>query len=132
MRPADEHLNPQEFEVLLFGAVDSGSSNVDSVLREQAEQHLNGCAVCRSMAERYRDAEKILETLESGHKASKNKDQVPTHGPDCPADEAWFHLAAGLVQEDEAERNVKHAVTCDRCGPLLKEAMEDLTQEMTV
>lgn len=132
MRPADEHLNPQEFEMLLFGAVDSGHNNVDSVLRKQAEQHLNGCAVCRSMAERYRDAEKILETLESGHRASRNKDQALTRGPDCPADEAWFHLAAGLVQEDEAERNVKHAVTCDRCGPLLKEAMEDLRQEMTL
>lgn len=133
MRPADAHLTPQEFELLLFEVADSNNSNATGASVPEAQQHLSECAGCRSVAERYRNAEEALRTLESGNKASvnKNRGNEPLRGPDCPIGKMWLSLAAGLMEEDEASRYVTHAATCDWCGPLLKESMEDLAQDVT-
>src|SRR5437868_1408492 len=40
MRPADAHLNPQEFELVLFGLADSGTSNTGNSEAFEAQQHL--------------------------------------------------------------------------------------------
>src|SRR5262245_12032751 len=130
MRPADRHLTPQELEALLFGA--AGSINVDApgAATPEAQQHLNRCAVCQAVAEKYRNAEKALTSLGSGAD-SGNRGRVPTRRPDCPDEEVWLSLAAGLLNKDDVTRYVSHAATCDWCGPLLKEAMEDLAQDAT-
>ncbi|HEY5027898.1 MAG TPA: hypothetical protein VIK39_05775, partial [Candidatus Angelobacter sp.] len=114
--------------MLLFGATDSGSDN--GTPSAQAEQHLNGCAACQSMAERYRKAEDALRNLESGNKAL-TRGRPAVRSAECPAEEVWLSLAAGLIEEDKAALYISHAATCDWCGPLLKESMEDLAQDVT-
>jgi tetratricopeptide (TPR) repeat protein len=143
MRPADMHLTPQELQLLLFGVTDSETSIADSAAAQEAQQHLSGCAVCQSVARKYTKADSLLRGLSSGNKGLRNVDvgngasdgegalDGPKRGTDCPAEQSWPNLAAGLIKEDEAARYVSHAAQCDWCGPQLKEAMEDLTQPVT-
>jgi CHAT domain-containing protein len=142
MRSADEHLTPQEIDQLLFGADDS-KDNAGGGAAPEAQQHLSGCAVCQSVAKKYTKADSLLRGLSSGNKGLRNPDvadklsgnqgrpQGPIRSGDCPADETWPSLAAGLMREEEAARYVSHAAQCDWCGPLLKESMEDLAQDVT-
>lgn len=143
MRPADMHLSPQELQSLLFGTTDSKTTIADSAAAQEAQQHLSGCAVCQSVAKKYTNADSLLRGLSFGNKGLRNQDvgdglsgdnkasDWPKRGADCPADETWPNLAAGLIREEEAARNVAHAARCDWCGPLLKESMEDLAQDAT-
>jgi cytochrome c-type biogenesis protein CcmH/NrfG len=125
MRLADAHLNPQEFESVLFGSANSSSVNTwDAQTLEEAQQHLKVCAACQAAAERYRKADEMLNGL---GRAS----QEPQRGVQCPAQETWELTAAGLLEADEAKVCVAHAAICDYCGRLLKEAMEDLAQDLT-
>ena len=55
---------------------------------------------------------------------------VPS-GPDCITDVEWLNVAAGLVPEVRARELMKHAVQCGHCGPLLKNAAETLSDEVT-
>jgi CHAT domain-containing protein/cytochrome c-type biogenesis protein CcmH/NrfG len=126
MRPADAHLTPQEMEQLLFGAA-SSNDNASGAAASEAQQHLSGCAVCQSVAERYRIADLRLSGLGKVHEGSR----LSTRGTECPADGVWIQLAAGLMDDKSASGHVSHAATCDWCGRLLKEAMEDLTQDVT-
>ena len=142
MRPADMHLTPQELQSLLFGADDS-KDNARGGAAPEAQQHLSGCVVCQSVAKKYTNADSLLRGLSFGNKGLQNvnvRDRLsgkkeipdrPKRGADCPADETWPNLAAGLINEEEAALHVSHAAQCDWCGPLLRESMEDLTQAVT-
>src|ERR1041385_1280038 len=122
MRPADSHLTPQEMELLLFGPVDPGSSDAGSASALEAQQHLSGCAVCQSVAEKYRKADELLRSLER-KKGSDSKSGGPARpGTECPTEDVWLSWAAGLLSDKEAADYVAHAATCNRCSALLKEA----------
>jgi tetratricopeptide (TPR) repeat protein len=126
MRPADEHLTPQEFEQLLFETADS-KGNANRASAQQAQQHLSGCAVCQSVAEKLNKIDSALRALG----ANQGSSRPPTRGSECPAEDAWVRLAAGVMTQEEMGPYVTHAAQCDWCGPLLKQAMEDLTQAAT-
>ena len=42
--------------------------------------------------------------------------------PQCPPEEIWYDVAAGLVSLAEERHLLGHASTCDFCGPLLRDA----------
>jgi CHAT domain-containing protein/tetratricopeptide (TPR) repeat protein len=127
MRPADAHLTPQEIDDLLFGA-DVSSDNAGGGAAPEAQQHLSGCAVCQAVAERYRKADAKLRAMGASNPGSSRRQ---ARGPACPPEDIWVSLAGGLIADEEAKRYLTHASTCDWCGPLLKESMEDLAQDVT-
>ena len=142
MRPAELHLTPQEMDLLLFGPADPRGSNADNASVRDAQKHLSGCAVCQSVAEKYRKADEALRSLGSWDQGASNRDGQGAsddagssggsrRGPHCPPEDTWLSLAAGLLNEEEEARHRTHAAACKWCGPLLKEAMEDLAQDMT-
>ncbi len=137
MRPAEAHLTPQEFELLLFAASDS-NADASSAGASEAQQHLSGCAACQSVAERYRKNEEKLWKLKSWLQASRGRTSSSAGGssavrrPECPEEPIWFSLAAGLLSDGECALYVSHAARCDWCGPFLKEAMQDLAQDATL
>ena len=52
--------------------------------------------------------------------------QAAPMSPECPAEEEWMDLAAGLFKEQAAaEALVEHAAVCSYCGPLFKAFLED-------
>lgn len=136
MRAADMHLTPQEIQSLLFGTADSKAIAAESAAAQEAQQHLDGCVVCQSVARKYADAESVLRELILWNEASGNEGlsgpPAPTRGTDCPADETWLRLAAGLIDDKRVEAgHVAHAAQCGWCGKLLRESMEDLAQDVT-
>jgi tetratricopeptide (TPR) repeat protein len=115
----------------LFGVADSSNSNASKAQALDAQQHLKTCAMCQATAEKYRKAEEILNGLRTRDKTSLPQGKEPERGTECPVEQTWLLVSAGLIQGDEAKVYVTHAATCDWCGPLLKEAMEDLAQDVT-
>jgi tetratricopeptide (TPR) repeat protein len=53
-------------------------------------------------------------------------------GPLCPAPKELALLATGLLPPDRRDTLLDHAVSCDACGPLLRQAEEDFTEEIAV
>src|SRR5690348_12015511 len=130
MRPADKHLTPQELDLLLLNPADSRDSNASGALSPEARQHLNGCTFCQSAVEKYRKAEEVLRSLHVRSRSSGGgKTLVP--GLECPSEDTWSTLAVGLMHDEEASPYITHAATCDLCGTRLKEAMQDLSPEIT-
>lgn len=125
-RPADHHLESSELELMLSLPLSIEISGNES-LRE-VELHLQTCESCRSMLKKFRNAEEKLDRL---HAARVEPNEL---GPreamresDCPPDDTWIFLAAKMTPEDTVARHVNHAATCDRCGLLLRSAIEDLS-----
>lgn len=129
MRPADEHLTPREFGLLLLSVADSKNSSAAGTLEPAAQQHLEGCAACQSRADRYRRVEEALSAMRISVSSDPRK-ALP--GPDCASEESCLRIAAGLMNDDEAARLLSHAAVCRRCGALLKKAMQDLSEHTTV
>jgi CHAT domain-containing protein/tetratricopeptide (TPR) repeat protein len=133
MRPAGSHLTPQEVDLLLFGSADPRDSDTDDASAREAQQHFSECAVCQSVAEKYRKADEMLRALEWKNKGSRSQSgSREQRSPDCPADDdVWLSWTAGLLTDEEAAGYVAHAAACNRCAPLLREAMEDMAQDAT-
>jgi CHAT domain-containing protein/tetratricopeptide (TPR) repeat protein len=133
MRPAGSHLTPQEVDLLLFGPADPRDSDTDDASAREAQQHFSECAVCQSVAEKYRKADEMLRALEWKNKGSRSQSgSREQRSPDCPADDdVWLSWTAGLLTDEEAAGYVAHAAACNRCAPLLREAMEDMAQDAT-
>src|SRR5579864_6289586 len=102
MRPADAHLNPQEIESLLFGMTDFSGDGCGPEGEES--RHLETCGVCQALAEKYRNAEKILLSLQSEDSSWKRQDHdgALMHMTDCPDEDSWFRLAAGVMSKEES------------------------------
>jgi hypothetical protein len=52
-------------------------------------------------------------------------------GSECPPDSEWPLVAAGLKEMQRAEVLLRHAAACDHCGPLLRQAVEDFSDDLT-
>ncbi|HEY4903744.1 MAG TPA: hypothetical protein VIH89_09755, partial [Candidatus Sulfotelmatobacter sp.] len=52
-------------------------------------------------------------------------------GPGCVEETEWLNVAAGLLTEAKTRELMKHAAQCGHCGPLLKNAAETLSDEVT-
>ncbi len=47
---------------------------------------------------------------------------------DCPGTAFWLEIAAGLTSHDETLAGLAHASRCEHCGPLLREALAEMTE----
>jgi CHAT domain-containing protein/tetratricopeptide (TPR) repeat protein len=52
-------------------------------------------------------------------------------GSDCITDVEWLSVAAGLLPEVKTRELMKHVAECGHCGPLLKNAVETLADDVT-
>lgn len=130
MRPADKHLTPQELDLLLLNPADSRDSNATGALPPEAQQHLNGCMYCQSVADKCRKAEEALRNLRTWSRTSGGGKALAP-GSECPPEDTWPTLAAGMMRDEKAAPFITHAATCSWCGPRLKEAMHDLADDIT-
>jgi len=107
--PADAHLSADE----IIDLVDNG---IDALERmEMIEAHLQLCEFCRSRIAAVRKRDDQLRHLPEG--------RLTSSGPDCPTSEAWLELACGLLPDEEVERLLSHASSCDQCGRRLSHAL---------
>ena len=115
MRPADKHLTPQELDLLLLNPADSRDSNVSGALPPEAQQHLNGCMYCQSVAEKCRNTEEALRNLRSWGKTSGGGKALAP-GSECPREDIWSTLAVGLMNDEQAGPFITHAATAAGAG----------------
>ncbi len=54
-----------------------------------------------------------------------------TRTSECPGEDRWLRLAAGIIPKIEVSQLLEHASSCDYCGPLLGEATEDLNPKLS-
>lgn len=102
---------------------DPGVAGGDPQELESARRHVAECAACRKRLGEYQTVQRGLAALKI-----RSSDHYPP-GPDCPSREAWAELTAGLIEEKDAAELVKHAARCGHCGPLLRNAAEDLSED---
>ncbi|GEM_PF-4879867 len=56
------------------------------------------------------------------------KSETKTRG--CPPENVWVGVAAGLVPNSDAVVWIAHASECDPCAALLREALQDVGQDV--
>ena len=50
---------------------------------------------------------------------------------ECPGESEWPLVAAGVKEKEQAEVLLRHAAVCDHCGPLLRQCVEDFSDDLT-
>jgi len=124
-RPFDKHLDNDELDGLVSSqaasVTDSGRLSEQALI--EARRHVESCQDCSRKVQMHKSVQS--EILRLGVPGN-----VPP-GPDCVADIEWLNAAAGLLPETETRELMKHAAQCGHCGPLLKNAVETLADEVT-
>jgi CHAT domain-containing protein/tetratricopeptide (TPR) repeat protein len=87
------------------------------------EDHLLVCGRCRQMSEQ----ELILARI-SLHVQNKRTSPVSI---DCPSEQKWHELVAGLHTPTEIHDHLEHAMHCVNCAALLRDTAEQFADEIT-
>jgi CHAT domain-containing protein/tetratricopeptide (TPR) repeat protein len=119
------HLNNDEIERLLLSALDLGDDQQANkkAVQSDAFDHFKGCDSCQMMVRAHREAADTMARLKSS--------SIGLRGSDCPSESVWLDLAAG-VSIKNSEICLNHAAQCEHCGPLLREAAADLSEELSI
>ncbi len=119
------HLNNDEIERLLLSALDLGDDQQANkkVVQSDAFDHFKDCDSCQMMVRAHREAADAMARLKSS--------SIGLRGSDCPSESVWLDLAAGVSIKD-SEICLTHAAQCEHCGPLLREAAADLSEELSI
>lgn len=128
-----EHLSQEDFERLALSETSRGRfvSETDAGLSQESHdawltkalRHIEICDVCREEARLNQAATGILDQLKSSDKKAPR--------PDCPAVTEWPLVVTGQAESEKAREYLAHAADCEHCGPLLREATVDLSDEFT-
>jgi tetratricopeptide (TPR) repeat protein len=110
-----EHLSNAQIEQ--YGKRASGAG---SETEAWVEQHLDDCSSCRS---------RVLDFQRTRLLPDPKVNKVSTS--DCSSEDDLRNLAAGLYPDPKATQLKAHATTCERCGPLLQEYIEDFSDEIS-
>lgn len=118
MRGEKQHLSIEEIEQLTGLAADVADGAM-----EGAMEHLDACAQCK----RRMLLSQIGEVPKTGTPPQQSRDGSSP----CPEEGRWVELAAGIMPQEYRLRWLEHAALCDKCGPLLKAAIEVVGMELT-
>ena len=124
-RPSDKHLDEVELDALVSGAK-AQLPDVDWLTNsslKDVEQHVESCRDCRLKVQMHRSVQNEMSRLRVREDIQR--------GPDCFEETEWLQVAAGVLPETKTKELMKHASQCGHCGPLLKEAIETLSNEVT-
>lgn len=123
MNAEEKHLSIEQIE-LLMGIEPTASDHFeDAELREQGRLHLAQCEACQTLLAKEVEADRELRSLSIGLPASSEVR--------CPSMDTFYKLAAGALIQSDSEGLMKHIVECDHCGPVFRQAVEDLRTEVT-
>ncbi len=122
-----EHVGTAELAKLLEESRRRAESAPDAA---DMHPHLAACPTCR---EQFEDLALLDRQLDRQMKGMRPAESAPRQG-DCPDPVVWREIAGGLTLPGETLIYLEHASRCDDCGPLLREAVaevSDLNGEIT-
>jgi CHAT domain-containing protein len=118
--PYDPHLDEDDLDRLLgreLGLLAASAGSPDPL------PHAQSCPACREQLDALRQFAVQLRLL---HPAESAKPL-----DDCPQQDVWLLLAAGLLPAARSEALLDHAVSCDACALQLHDALADLADPAT-
>ena len=123
-RLQDEHLTLHELRVCLSARL----SNATALARADTDQlrmeeHILACGQCRELL----DQEQLLARISFQPQDSK----ALVEPVDCPSEQKWRELAAGLHSPTETHVHLEHAMLCAHCAAQIKMAAEEFADEIT-
>jgi CHAT domain-containing protein len=119
----DGHLSIEQIELLLGEATESADRSASSEPIEQARRHLEGCERCQGLLSMHKGSDGILRKLRVEVSGER--------GEGCPPLASLYAFTGGLLKGEEASQLFEHVVGCDQCAPLLRQATEVLSDEVT-
>jgi CHAT domain-containing protein len=118
------HLEAADLAKLLEESRPRGESALDA---SDLHAHLAACPACRRQFEELVSLDCNLGRQMKGERPAESA----AHNGDCPGDcpdaAVWREIAGGLTPTNETLAHIDHASRCDSCGPLLREAVAELT-----
>jgi CHAT domain-containing protein/Flp pilus assembly protein TadD len=118
----EKHLTIEQIERLL-GVQPGEARNPGEPSLDEAQRHLANCENCQKIVSTEKARDQALQSL---------KQNFPTRvSEDCPPEVRFYELAAGVLEDNDSEIFVRHATECDRCGPILRQAFEQLSAPQT-
>jgi CHAT domain-containing protein/tetratricopeptide (TPR) repeat protein len=120
LKPGEEHLSEQELDQFVEMSLQEGPALGRAIAPDPAAaRHLSECLDCRQRFDGRIEADRklgLLRTLAPGNR-----------GELCPTDEEWMNVAGGLADKETSEQMLDHAASCEYCGPLLRELLQDFS-----
>ena len=102
----------------------SPSSRLPQTLPQEMQHHLRECEACRKLMEMYEASGRDLESMRLVGPLAPS--------PECPNELLLRQLAAGLLDEDRADKILEHLPHCSRCAPLYREFSEEMSSDLSV
>ena len=123
MNQQDRHLSIEQIELLIGTQPTSTDNRAQSARIQEARRHLGMCEKCQRLVSMHENRNRTF--LELGV-------DVPNEGTNnCPSATSLLELAAGVLDDKEMEDLLDHASQCDHCGPVLRNAVASLADEVT-
>ena len=125
LRPWDKHLDSDELDQLVSPLVDAATNwrqPPEEALGE-AQRHVESCLDCSRKVQMH----KAVQNEISGMREPGNF--PPREG--CAEYGEWIKVAAGVLPQSKSRELITHAAQCGHCGPLLRQAAETLSDEVT-
>lgn len=89
---------------------------------EDVEAHLSQCESCLG---------RLLEWQRTQLRIGEADAMRPKPYADCPEENTLQEVAAEMASPEISTRVLQHASQCDHCGPLLKQYLEDFSDELS-
>jgi CHAT domain-containing protein/cytochrome c-type biogenesis protein CcmH/NrfG len=119
----DRHLSIEQIEHLIGTQPFATENRAQSALIQEARRHLGMCEECQRLVSMHENRNRSF--LELGV-------DVPNEGTNnCPSEASLLELAAGVLDDKEMENLLDHASQCDHCGPILRNGVASLADQVT-
>ncbi len=124
-RPIDQHLDGDELAAIVSSPTTdvTNSERLPGQALGEAQRHVESCDDCHRKVRMQRHAQSEIAGLRAHNPAKP--------GEQCPRNVDWMSVAAGLLPEAKTKEFMTHAAQCDHCGPLLRNAAETLSDEVS-
>ena len=122
MNLARDHLRFQEIEWLAEGPRRGNGTPGQEAQLDEIGHHLSECEPCQGLVQMHEDLQRRLGQLDAAATARP--------APDCPLETVWWGVAAGQLPDSQVTDLLEHSTHCDACGLLLRQAIQDFTEEV--
>jgi CHAT domain-containing protein/tetratricopeptide (TPR) repeat protein len=117
-----DHVRLQEIEWLAEGARRGYATPGQEAQLGEIRHHLSECPPCQGLVQMHEDLQRRFGQLDAAATARP--------APDCPLETVWWGVAAGQLPDSQVTDLLEHSTHCDACGLLLRQAIQDFTEEV--